>query len=502
MNIWILTIGSSDVQLKPKNNWTNLFRAGRNQLKSDRGFSPVKDPFEDRLRVPARVMGTIYSQPQAELDELTFPLIDNFISKLKDQTIDKIILILSDQSVFSETKRTQNHPYWQDTCTLQPILEKYLIEKFKDKSNDLKIHPLILEAFAEDQGLDDWNIVLKLVQDKFSSSDLNFPESSTIYVSHQAGTPAISSAIQFTSLSQFGKQVEFLVSNERDSQLTRLIGSSEYLKGIRKKEAETLLKRRDYSGVQELVKPYLKDDDTKILLNAAVQWNFAKFDQFLIELQNLSDQKLQNLLQEVRTGEQDWWWLGYEAAYLAFARLDQNNAVEAFFHSFRAVEGLISKWAEVHFSEYIDPNNDSPKLKASILEVPNLNYFRKKKYEEHKEKLEKEGFVILSGFPLYSLLRAAKPNWKKDCNEIIDFIEKISPIRNKIFHRLRGLEIDDVFKFWLVDEAENIQERKLILEKKILKYLNFVSSKSFVSLKEASLMSKVHAELKKTIENL
>jgi len=47
MNIWILTIGSSDVQLKIKANWTRLFRAVRSQL-DDRGFTPV-DGIEGRF---------------------------------------------------------------------------------------------------------------------------------------------------------------------------------------------------------------------------------------------------------------------------------------------------------------------------------------------------------------------------------------------------------------------------------------------------------------------
>jgi hypothetical protein len=102
MNIWILTIGSSDVQLKTKANWTTHFRKVRDQL-DDRGFSPW-DGKEGRFGVQSRVLGAVYSHPDAEqnFNDLVFPLVDNFIAKISKKSIkiDKIILILSDQSIF------------------------------------------------------------------------------------------------------------------------------------------------------------------------------------------------------------------------------------------------------------------------------------------------------------------------------------------------------------------------------------------------------------------
>jgi hypothetical protein len=69
-----------------------------------------------------------------------------------------------------------------------------------------------------------------LVQQAFSSIEID--KNTTVYVSHQAGTPAISSAVQFVSLARFGKQVKFLVSNEYNPSLTKVIDASQYLKGI------------------------------------------------------------------------------------------------------------------------------------------------------------------------------------------------------------------------------------------------------------------------------
>lgn len=183
MNIWILTLGSSDVQLKAKDNWRKLFGTGRSQLQPDRGFSPPNEPINDRFPIPARVMGVVYTQSQAEqyFDDLTFPLIDNFVNEINNRSIviDKIILVLSDQSIFGIAQRSsQQHPYWQDTCTLQPILEKYLMQNLQRSSPNLQFQTLCLKPTSTAEGLDDWNAVLKLVQDQFLL--LNFSDSATI----------------------------------------------------------------------------------------------------------------------------------------------------------------------------------------------------------------------------------------------------------------------------------------------------------------------------------
>jgi len=497
VNIWILTIGSSDVQLKSKTNWTTLFRNVRSQL-DDRGFNPSEGK-EGHFQVPARVMGVVYSQPQTEeyFDDLVFPLITNFISKIKEKSIkiDQIILVLSDQSVFSKTERSsQYHPYWQDTCTLQTLLDKYLERNLKDIFPDLHFEstPLILKAPSTTEGLEDWNSVLKLVQNEFSS--LDFPDDSTIYVSHQAGTPAMSSAVQFCSLAKFGDQVKFLVSNEQRKKLTDIVESSTYLKGIKREQTKQLWKHYDYAGISNLVTQDLGGNE-KILLEAAIQWNFAEFDNFANRIEELSGQQFEDLVQAVKERRYHWWWFSYEAAYLALIRLDpQKNAVESFFHSFRAVEGLISRWAEVTYPDHVDPNNDSPQVKVSILsELP--EYLINKKQEDLLKQFHESGKLGLHSFQLYDLLRKGKPEWRSKCKSLPTFTEQIAPIRNKLFHRLKGLEVADVFQEWKVKDMDELETR-------IRHYLNFVSDQSFDSLKEASLMVKVHQELEKAIANL
>jgi len=522
MNVWTLTIGSSDVQLKTNANWTNLSRDVRSQL-DDRGFRPT-DGVENRFQAPARVMGVVYSQPQAEeyFNDLAFPLIDNFIGSLQGRSIEKIILVLSDQSVFSKAERSsQHHAYWQDTCTLQPLLEKYLRQRLEEHSPDLEFQPLFLRPTSTAEGLDDWNAVLKLVQDEFSS--LEFLDEATIYVSYQAGTPAISSAVQFTSLSRFGQQVKFLVSNERDSKLTRILDSSEYLKGIRKKEAEALLSSHNYSGMQVLLKDYLEGNEaTKTLLKAAIQWNVAKFDEFL---KGLTDYPEFASEVEERTRKENWWWIAYEEVYLAIIRKEQGNIVEAFFHSFRAFEEIFAAWGNREFGSHICDFKGIPHLNHSILDDPRgyfLNFPNKKskksiteihhklenlkaKGQNPEETIDKDDRVELDLSTLCKLFRAFRySDYTQKCGDLKIFWDddkqkNISNQRNNIFHQAQGMSEADLWGFWGVTSQEE-------WESKLLKFLNFIIKKDFSEgfkiLKEASLMVKVHEELEKAIHEL
>ena len=495
MNVWLVTTGSSDVQLTSDENWNDWWQEIKKSLYRLR-FDPVRaiDDDGEPYRLPARVLGIAYDSLTEQVQPyLSFPLLQNFTQemKAKEIQIDQIIVLISDQeNIFSESEReTKRCPYWQDTCQLYPVLEDYLGKQCPGAI----VKPLILKPQLSQSGLDNWDAVLESVQQEVES--LKFEtEPQTVYVSHQAGTPAISSAVQFSSLARFGDRVRFLVSSEQNTKSPEILPSSSYLKGIHRQEAKKLLERHDYSGVQDLISPYLDDkkyQETKILLEAAVQWNFAKFDEFSNELQKLSDQDLAQVMKERR---QHWWWTAYEAGYLALVRLNQGNTVEAFFHSFRTVEGLISKWAEVTYPDHVEPNNDSPQVKLSILEIL-PDYLGNKKQEHLLSEFKERQKLGLHSFPLYDLLRKGKPSWKQTCKDLTVFTDQIAPKRNKLFHRLKGLESVDVFQEWKVTDAAG-------LELRILNYLNLVSDQSFLLLTEASLMAKVHRKLKDAIAAL
>jgi hypothetical protein len=529
MNVWLVTTGSSDVQLSNKDGWHDWWQAVKSRLYRLR-FEPSEAIAEDGeyYRLPARVLGIVDEQLSERVhSHLAFPLLQNFTQALKEKNIpiNEIIVLTSDQeNIFSEAQRESKQcPYWQDTCQIYPILERYFSKHFPAAV----VKSLPLRPEQTHQGLDNWDEVLNLVQQEFAA--LSFEtDPHTVYVSHQAGTPAISSAVQFTSLARFGDHVKFLVSNEKDKTLTRIVESSAYLKGLKREQAKKILDNYDYPGVGNLVKDDFKDE-TQILLEAALQWNFAKFDDFADRLETLSTKELQFIAQAVKERRLYWWWTAYEAAYLAWVRLKQGNIVEAFFHGFRAIEGAFSNWGKKEFSDFVKVENERIFLQPSILQASN-DYFEGAKFKpdgtpkNSLAKLKKKLFdievrlqdikasdqkpkgLLLSGEDLYTLFRSLNPDY--EASGLIRFWNAetgISEKRNKIFHQLQGLSKADLLRDWEVNSLEE-------WEQCLLRYLNFIAKEDlptlnklpqeFLSLKEASLIGQVHGQLKSAIARL
>ncbi len=250
MSIWIVTTGNSDVILKHDKTWGSLYDEVRyeDEFYGTDFASPV--PLDPRDKsagytVPAKVLGLVYEkQPDYYKQDLKFPLFDTYCEYFLKENIkpEKIIILLTDQSAIFEQDQIiyEKCPYWQDTCTLRPLLEWYLQEKFDSQLEFLYLTP----TNADKKGIDNWNETLYLVEDKFCELDCN--PLKTVYVSHQAGTPAISSAVQFVSLGKF-KNVKFLVSNEyfdenyEQRSKSEAIESSNYWRGMQIQKAKQLI---------------------------------------------------------------------------------------------------------------------------------------------------------------------------------------------------------------------------------------------------------------------
>ncbi|PHJ63063.1 hypothetical protein VF14_06480 [Nostoc linckia z18] len=249
MNIWILTTGNSDVILKNDKTWGSLYGEVRYEdefYATDFASPPPLDPRDKSAgyTVPARVLGLVYEKhPDYYKRDLEFPLLDTYCKYFGDNNQpQKIIILLTDQSKIFDPDQIlyEKCPYWQDTCTLRPLLEWY----FKDKS---QLEFLYLTPNNPDKkGIDNWNETLSLVEKTLPQLDNN--ELTTVYVSHQAGTPAISSAVQFVSLGRF-KNVKFLVSNEyfdenenyKQKSESEAIESSNYWRGMQIQKAKQLI---------------------------------------------------------------------------------------------------------------------------------------------------------------------------------------------------------------------------------------------------------------------
>ena len=317
-------------------------------------------------------------------------------------------------------------------------------------------------------------------------ADIECKQREAVYVSHQAGTPALSSAVQFVTLTQFGSRVRFLVSNEFEDNSAEVVFSLTYLKGIRLQKAKRLLSRYDYMGVMELLTLEMQDAENpqletiKKLLSCAVLWNCAQFKQFAESLGKEAQERLDT-----------WWWTAYESAYLAVIRIEQGNTVEAMFHSFRAVEGVIGFWAIETYPDDIESRDGKP---VAILRADSqLPQYLIDDLNDPKK--TKKGEIDLYGERLFKLFRESRPELQHE--EDLKVIWKAARgKRNHLFHQLLGLDEKEVFQAWGRANQSSWEAR-------LLNCLNLITNQpQFKSVGHASLMTKIHKELEKKVASL
>ncbi|MBD2190034.1 hypothetical protein [Pseudanabaena mucicola] len=517
--VWIVTTGNSDVKLTDDTGWGALRIKKMEQLyPCENYFSPSEESNSDLLTLPARVMGIAYGDAiETYWERLTFSLLDGFCQEFKTEKRnkpDRIIVLLTDQeAIFDACSRGDAAcPYWQDKYTLQPILRHYFTQMFGEKFANEKIEFSVLKPQQGADGLDDWDATLTLVKAELARWEENkwISKSDRVIVSHQAGTPAISSAVQLTCLIRFGKKVEFLVSSELAPDKTKFLKGSSYFETLQFKKLENLLARDDYAGVASVVDSLgLEDSVLKVrldhLLEVAKLWNAAKFDEFANRMSLVTPSRVR-----------EWWWKGYEMAYLAVVRMKNGDPTEALFHSVRAIEGLICEWAiathasNIHYSFIKLDRNGNPALDVrgnKIREYDSRRYRGDKegspiakhtinsrfKYPNQKDDLRRNK-LGLYGRVLYTLFESTfEPSSRLTDHPISIVWEQLADERNELFHRLRGMTPQEVYEAW----GKGNQEE---WAKVLLDCLNLVAGQSFASLKSASLMSQVHKDLEEVIK--
>lgn len=520
--IWIVTIGNSDVKLTSEHQWGYLREQKREELKPCYGdFKQPTGDSDGLFLLPARVMGIVYGDAiNTHWQYFDFPLLAEFTRKIKSDkkhTPDRIIVLLTNQEQifldnnidFQYDRSDPDCPYWKDTCRLEPILRRYFNESFGTNKAEF----CILEPRVIREGLDHWDSTLRLVQRKFL--EWRISEGDRIIISHQAGTPAISSAVQLTALLRFGKKVQFLVSNEFIKDQVDLLPGSSYFGTLQIQEAQQLLRRFDYAGVRRALGKIefgTNSKQTKLnyileLLELAELWNAAKFDEFAQKIGNSASSR-----------SQEWWWKGYEMAYLAWIRMFQENPTEALFHSVRAIEGLICEWAIKAHSPHIrykffesdrdgkkicryyeerfrDRREGAPVAKKSIDQK-----FSNVLYDNQKKALN-EDKLGLHGQTLYALLKTTfvSPHLSNIETHPIRIVwEQLADERNELFHRLKGITENEVYEAWGCKNRE--QWGKLLFD--CVQLVSNTQDKNFKSLKQGSLITSIHESLKTEIDNL
>jgi hypothetical protein len=258
MTTWIITTGNSDIQLKTDANWMRgerLFKKARNnkplcncQGEGEDFTKPKKEENTKCFPVAARVLGLVYQGHEHCYSDLVFPLLDGLIEKFQDKkSPDRVYIILTDQEELFKTSDIKNSscPFWQDTCTLKPLFEWYFQTKLKLKPHFITLQPSVnnrgLDHSDKDTGLDHWDQVLTLVTEELKK----IRQDDVFYISHQASTPAISSAVQFVSIGYFSN-VKFLIVNryyEENNIKTspEIIPISSYWKQLQIQKAKKLI---------------------------------------------------------------------------------------------------------------------------------------------------------------------------------------------------------------------------------------------------------------------
>jgi len=468
MNIWIVTTGSSDVKLKTDDNWGTLFKKVRSQL-YDRRFVPTRPPNTDDKEpfiVPARAMGMVYGSQLTDeyYEDLHFPLLDAFSAKLLEKgrtNPDQIIVIMTDQeAVFDEEdRRLEKSPYWQDTCTLKPIFEEYFKRKFPQVTSENIDYLKVLKPQSQSQGLDNWDDALVLVQQAFSSLEID--KNTTVYVSHQAGTPAISSAVQFVSLARFGKQVKFLVSNEYNPSLTKIIDASQYLKGIQVQQAKGLIESGSPGAALKLLESEQAEGriDTQVIDNITQIVDFFNLnrsiesgeDEFSLQA---ATQRIVDAMELIRIFfKQSNYLLGIallaaaQETFLKVAVLSQIEKVNDTF-TFNGSSQKVKTFVVWHFQGLFLSNSvdfESIDVKKDIL--------RKLSFPaELLDKIaEKRDFKVTNrNYGLLAWMQNLDPNFKPwsllkwSCER---YRNSDDDLRNQLLHNLRGMEAAEVCEY-------------------------------------------------------
>lgn len=408
--------------------------------------------------------------------------------------IHKIYLIGTDQNE-SVSQRTK------DTFFCAEILKKLIEEKYKV---DTQVIPL---GRKKENPSDFDAMVHWCKQEVWQPIEADAGKLQTILVSPKGGVGQSSEALRVTSLSLYGDEgkVEFYDFEEdekanrqgKPSQYKGPYRGINYLWNLKQREARTLLEERfDYVGVWSILRSYWKDTSDphllmiRDLLEIARQWNQGDLPEF----KRLLDKAVSRGYLNINLKQLEfWWWTAYEMAYLGEIRYRQGNTIEALFHTFRAVEGLMSEWALNTYPKDIErrdnPNNleksKAPLVKKSITKQPKLDKYLNEFSRQNSQELH------LYGLALDNLLQMARPESTQN-RDMLAFWDVAKDWRNQVFHRLLGLQQTGVFQAWKTSSKKEWLNR-------VLGCLNFLSNKEFPSLSQASLMSQVHETLKEAI---
>lgn len=414
------------------------------------------------------------------------PVIFGKLLQEKAAELDRVYLIATNQKRETDSNKFDHSK--RDTIYSSQLIQDWLAQ------NHPNITAEIIELGGDDTNPSDFEQMFHWWRQTWDTK-IQFESKQKIWVCLKGGVGQASEACRISGLSIYGDRIQFFEFQQNNiankagipSNYTGPFLGTNYLWDRTRQQALRLLERYDYAGIAdlELLQTYFQQDSSGLgsivsLLKAGLSWNQGNFDVFYE-----SAKPLLTLQQKQQTNK--FWWQAYEEAYLAVIRLKQNNTTEAMFHSFRAVEGIMSVWAIANFQEVSTKPNKFPLLNYSITQkYPKLN-----KLFEYKERTE----VQLELWRMQCLLEAYVPDAYKS-QDLKSFFENAKQQRNNLFHRIGGMTQKDVFYAWGNDINDEYK-----WEKRIVNCLNLVVGERFHSLTQVSLFASTHQRVKQAISS-
>jgi len=477
--ILIATIGTRDLALYCKDynqQWLNVGNAFQSNLEEEESQA-IRVQYQLEKQGSFREVTQYLAENWDDYQDKVKPII---IGKLIDDYQDKIktvYLVVTNQEGFAPPRYCE-----KDTLYSGQVIKKYL-----EKNYNFEVK--LFYQGQKDENPADFEQMFRWWQSFWNVIDPNKKQNKELFLCLKGGVNQSSEAARITAITRFEENVTFFDFEEniqdnlegKPSPYTAPFKGVNYLWSRKQAEALSLLERHDYQGVNSILEPYLQDIDNEYIrklrpyLQKAIKWNIADFDTFISGLQQIPSN--------------NWWWKGYESAYLGFVRFKQGNNIEAFFHGFRAIEGLMSELIKEKYGSFVICNKgETPYLKLNICNQ-NSGF---SEFKNQRGLFNQDDRVYLYGSGLDSLVEIALPSIKND-GYWKRFFTHIKPWRNRIYHRLVHLEKGDLFKVcWEVNDQ---QEWKT----KVLYYLNSLSGQNYSSLEKASFMANYHRQIKELI---
>jgi len=321
-----------------------------------------------------------------------------------------------------------------------------------------------------------------------------------------SGTPAMKSSFSILQAAGYAPEsTVWQVRNPHEMQEGQSRVFATDVSGLRRefelKVFRSQVANSNFDGAWELFRSvadyFSQKDAIESYLMAGKLWQRSKLEEFKTGIDAW-------LTEEQRSYSRQWYFPAYEEAYLSIVRCRQGNVVEAFFHSFRAFEGILASWGKQIFGEHVVAEGGKILLKKSIFNERD-KFFANAKYKqngkpdndiaklEEKIRQSEEEHYLLDFAVLCKFFRSLRQEYKEQCPEIKDLLtNEVSKTRNAIVHQLLGLQEEELYRAWGTENRDN-------WERRLLTCLNFIAQQSFREWDEASLMAHFYHKLTEAI---